>query len=197
VQKRVTKHTWKIVTSFSRLDSFYLHFKCYPLSCFLSINPLFSLPSPFFYEGVPPPKYPPLTASLPWHSPTLEGTALGEPRTSPPIGAQQGHPLLHMQPEPRDYPCVLFGWWFSPLELRLAGIGVLMKLQASSVPSILSLTPPMGTTFSVQRLAASIRLCICYALAKSLRRQLYQTPVSMYFLASAILSEFGDYMYMG
>jgi len=63
-------------------------------------------------------------------------------------------------------------------------------------PSILSLTPPMGTPCSVRWLAASIHLCICHALAEPLRRQLYQAPVSMHFLASAILSGFGGCMYM-
>jgi len=51
-----------------------------------------------------------------------------------------------------------FGWWFSPWELWLVGIVVLMWLQALSAPSIHSLTPPMGTPFSVQWLAASILL---------------------------------------
>nr|AAQ96214.1 LRRGT00001 [Rattus norvegicus]AAS66205.1 LRRG00114 [Rattus norvegicus] len=44
---------------------------------------------------------------------------------------------------------------------------------------------------SVQWLAASIQLCVCQALAEPLRRQLYQAPVSMHFLASAIESGFG------
>jgi hypothetical protein len=37
----------------------------------------------------------------------------------------------------------------------------------------------------------SICLCICQALAEPLRRQLYQAPVSMHFLASTIVSGFG------
>jgi len=121
---------------------------------------------------------------------------LAGPRVSPPIGAQQGHSLLHMQLEPWVCPCVLLGWWFSPWELWLVGIVVLMGLQTPSAPSILSLTP-MGIRFSVQWLAASIHLCICHALAEPLRRQLYQTPVSKYFLASAIVSRFGGCMDMG
>jgi len=82
---------------------------------------------------------------------------------------------------------MVFGWWFSPRELRLVGIVVHMGLQAPSAPSILSLIPPIGTLFSVQWLVASIHLCICQALAKPLRRQLYQVPVSIHFLASSIL----------
>jgi hypothetical protein len=37
---------------------FYLDFKCYPLSQFLSGNPLYHPPSPCFYEGVPKPTHP-------------------------------------------------------------------------------------------------------------------------------------------
>jgi hypothetical protein len=40
-------------------------------------------------------------------------------------------------------------------------------------------------------LAVNIHLCICQALAKPLRRQLYQAPVNKLFLASSILSGFG------
>jgi len=58
-----------------------------------------------------PPLLPPHPGiPLPWG----QGPALAGPRASPPIGAQQGHPLLHMQLEPRVCPCVLFRWWFSP-----------------------------------------------------------------------------------
>ena len=66
-----------------------------------------------------------------------------------------------------------------------------MGLQTPSAPSVLSLTPPLGTLCSVQWLAASIHLCICQALADPLRRQLYQAPVSMHFLAFTIVSAFG------
>jgi len=118
-------------------------------------------------------------------------------RASPPTGAQQGHPMLHMQFEPWVCSCVLFGWWFSPWKLWLVDIVVLMGLQTPSPPSILSLTPPMETPFSVQCLAASIHLCICQDLAKPLRRQLYQGPDSKHSLALAILSGFGGCMYIG
>jgi hypothetical protein len=72
-----------------------------------------------------------------------------------------------------------------------------MALQAPSAPSVLSLTPPLGTVCSVQWLAVSIHLCICQALAEPLRRQLYQTPVSMHFLTSATVSAFGDCIWDG
>jgi len=101
-----------------------------------------------------------------------------------------------MQLEPWVCSCVLIGWWFRPWELWLVGIVVFMGLQTLSAPSILSLTPPMGILFSVQWLAVSIRLCICQALAELLRRQLYQAPVIMHFLASAILSGFGGCMHI-
>jgi hypothetical protein len=38
-------------------------------------------------------------------------------------------------------------------------------------------------------------LSICKALSGSLRRQSYQTPFSMYFLASKIVSGFGNYIW--
>jgi hypothetical protein len=65
-------------------------------------------------------------------------------------------------------------------------------LQSSSTPLILSLTPLMGTSHSVQWLAASIHLCICKVLAGPLRRQSCQAPFSRHFLASTIVSEFGN-----
>jgi hypothetical protein len=65
-----------------------------------------------------------------------------------------------------------------------------MRLQTPSTPSVLSLTHLLGTLHSVQWLAVSIHLCICKALAGPLRRQPYQAPVSMHFLASTIVSGF-------
>ena len=65
-------------------------------------------------------------------------------------------------------------------------------LQAPSAPSILSLSPPLGTLCSVQWLAESIHHCISQALEEPLRRQIYQAPVSKYLLASTIVSGFGD-----
>jgi len=70
-----------------------------------------------------------------------------------------------------------------------------MGLQTPSAPSVLSLTPPLGTLFSDQWLASSIRLCFCQTLAELFRRHSYQAPVSKHFLKSAILSGFGDYIY--
>ena len=67
-----------------------------------------------------------------------------------------------------------------------------MGLETPSAPSVLSLTPPLETLWSVQWLVVRTHLCICQDLAESLRRQLYQAPVSMHFLASTIVSAFGE-----
>ena len=66
-----------------------------------------------------------------------------------------------------------------------------MVFQSPSAPSVLPLTPPLGSLGSVQWLAASIHMCIGQALAEPLRRQLYQAPVSKHLLTSAIVSGFG------
>jgi hypothetical protein len=77
--------------------------------------------SPFLISPPTPPHTPSLLLLLPnpptltplfWHSPTLGHRAFSRPRASPPIDAQQGHSLLHMQLEPWVPPCVLFGWWY-------------------------------------------------------------------------------------
>jgi hypothetical protein len=64
-------------------------------------------------------------------------------------------------------------------------------LQTRSAPSVFSLTAPLETLCSVQWMTASIHVCICQALAESLRILLYQAPISMHFLASTIVSGFG------
>ena len=65
-----------------------------------------------------------------------------------------------------------------------------MGLQSRSTPSVLSLNPLLGIPCSVQWMAVSIHLCICKALAGHLKRQPYQAPFSMHFLASTIVSGF-------
>jgi hypothetical protein len=67
-----------------------------------------------------------------------------------------------------------------------------MELQNPSTPSVLSLTPLLGTPHPVQRMAMSICLCICKALAGPLRRRQYQAPFSMHFLASTVVSGFDN-----
>jgi hypothetical protein len=94
-----------------------------------------------------------------------------------------------------------FGWWFSPRVLRgywLVHIVVPpMGLQTLSASWVLSLAPSLETLYSVQWMAVSICLCICQALAESLRRQLYQAPVSKHLLASTIVSGFSDCIWDG
>jgi hypothetical protein len=72
-----------------------------PFPSFPSGNSLSHLPSPS-------PIHPSTLSSPPWYSPTLGHRAFTGPRVSPPIYVQQGHPLLHMWPEPWVPPCVLF-----------------------------------------------------------------------------------------
>jgi hypothetical protein len=62
-------------------------------------------------------------------------------------------------------------------------------LQPSSSSSLLAL--PLGSTGLVQWLAVSICICTGQVLVELLRDQPYQAPVSMCFLASAIVSGFG------
>ena len=82
---------------------------------------------------------------------------------------------------------------FRPWELWLVDIVVLpLWLQTPSAPSVLSLTPLLGSPWTVQWLAGNICLCICQALVETARRQLYQASVSIHFLASTIASAFGD-----
>jgi hypothetical protein len=50
---------------------------------------------------------------------------------------------------------------------------------------------------TVQWMAVSIHFCICQALAETLRRQLYQAPVSKHLLTSTVVSRFGDCMWDG
>jgi hypothetical protein len=73
--------------------------------------PIPSSPTPASMRGfLHPPTHPLPPPLLPLHWGIYQ--AFIGPRTSLPIDAWQGHPLLHMQLEP----CVLLGWWFSPWE---------------------------------------------------------------------------------
>ena len=72
-----------------------------------------------------------------------------------------------------------------------------MGFQTPSAPSVLSLTPPLGTLCSVQWMAVSLHFYIFRVLAESLRRQLYQSPVSKLLLASAIVSGFDGCLWDG
>jgi hypothetical protein len=71
---------------------------------------------------------------------------------------------------------------------------LLMGLLNLSTPSVLSLSPLLGTRHSAKYLSVSIYLCMGKSLGDPLRRQLYQALVSMYFLASTIVSGFDNYI---
>jgi len=91
------------ITFFILLDIFYLHVKCYSLSRFPGHNPPIPSPSPSSIRVFPSPS---TLFSHPPYSPALGVPALAGPRASPSNGAQQGHPLLHMQLEPWVSPCI-------------------------------------------------------------------------------------------
>jgi hypothetical protein len=88
----------------------YLNFKWYPLFWFPSLPETpyhILLPLASMRVFLHPPTHPPTPTSPPsialhW---SIYQAFIG-PRTSPPIDAWQGHPLLHMQLEP----CVLLCW---------------------------------------------------------------------------------------
>jgi hypothetical protein len=130
--------------SFFWLDIFFIYMSnVIPFPVF----PCESPPSPTPYQLTNPPT----PASWPWHSPTLGHRAFTGPRVSPPIDDLQGHPLLHMQLEPRVPPCVIFGWWFSPWELwGYWLVLVVVPPMGLQTPWVLSLAPPLGILCSVQ-----------------------------------------------
>jgi hypothetical protein len=153
--------------------------------------------SPFLVSPLKIPYPPPLSlpllpnpltpASWPRHSPILGYRTFTGLRASPPIDEQLGHPLLHRQLEPQVPPCVFFDWWFGPTELwgywLVHIILPPVQLQSPSAPWVLSLAPSLGTLCSVQWMIVSINYCIYQALSETLRRQLYQAPISRLFLA--------------
>ena len=81
--------------------------------------------------------------------------------------------------------------------LWLVDIVLPMRLQTPPTALVLSLTPPLGTPHSVQRLAVRICLCICKALAWPLRRQPYEAPFSKHFLAATTVLGFDDCIWDG
>jgi len=154
--------TISIVHDLAICDFFFcLYFyisKGIPFPVFPFINSLSHPLPPFLMRVFPQPSTHPFLPPRPDIPLTLGDQALAVSRASAPTGAQQGHPLLHMQQEPWVYRCVHFGCWFSPWELWLVDDVVIMVLQTLSALTILSLTSSLGAQFSVQWLAASIRL---------------------------------------
>ena len=103
------------------------------------------------------------------------------------------HPSTHSHPH---RPSISLHWGIKPSQDQGPPLP-LMPDKAPSAPSVLPLTPPLGSLCSVWWLAVSIHICIGQDLAEPLRRQLYQAPVSKHFLASAIVSGFGVCMWDG
>jgi hypothetical protein len=180
----------------------YLHFKFYTFW----VSPLQTLystsPPHCFYEGDLPPTHPfqshQPSFPLCWGIDPSQNQGLPLP-LMPDMAIlyyicswSQSHGFVH------EYS---FVGGFVPGNFRgfcLVDIVVLsMGLQTPSISTVLSLTPPLGSLRSVRGLTARICICIGKALADSLKRQLYQAPVSKNFLASAIVIGFGDYPQWG
>ena len=95
---------------FFKLDYFIYTLNVISFPGFPSASPLSHPPSPCFYEGA----HPPTQSCLPALAfPYIGHWAFPGTRASLPTNVRQSHPLLHIQLEPWDPPCVLFGWWFS------------------------------------------------------------------------------------
>jgi hypothetical protein len=148
-----------------------LHFKCYPHSSF----PLRKLP---IASPIPLLTNPPTPATLSWHS--LHWGL--EP-------SQDNGPFLPLKTSSTTYAPgatipSLYTLWLVAYSLGALGYWLVhivvppMELQTPSASWVLSLAPPLGTLCSVQWMAVIIHFYICQALAKSLRRQLCQAPVS-------------------
>ena len=91
------------------------------------------------------------------------------------------------------FPSIPLHWGIKPSQDQ----GPPLPLMPDNAPSVLPLTPPLGSLHLVRWLAVSICICIDQDLAEPLRRQQYQAPVSKNFLASAIVSGFGVCMWDG
>jgi hypothetical protein len=104
--------------------------------------------------------------------------------TPPPIAPYTASMRVLPPPNPASLP------YHSPSQDQGPPL-TLMPDKASSAPSVLPLTPPLGSLCSVRWLAVSLCICICQALVETLRRQLYQAPVSKHFLTSTIVTACG------
>jgi hypothetical protein len=146
----------------------YLHI---PFSGFCSANPLLHPPPPASLSVLPhPPTHSyftalafPYTGALSLHR--INGLSSHWCLTKPSFATHAAGA--------RVPPCVLFGWWFSSWELWRIWLVDIVLPMGFQTPSVLALTPPLGSLCSVQWLNASIRICICQALAKNLTRQSY------------------------
>ena len=132
-----------------------------------------------FYEGAPPPTCPllPSYTVIPLH------WGIELPRA---YICGQSHEYLHMNtlvggPVPRT--SVIWPVDTAPPPMRL---------KTPSAPSVTSPTPPSGTQCSFKWYQARIQLCICQALADTLKRQTYQVAISKSFLESTIAPELAN-----
>jgi hypothetical protein len=118
------------------------------------LSPFLVFPLKILYPLHPPPAHQPThSCFLALAFPILVHRTFARTRAFPPTDDRLGHPLLHMQLEPRVPRCVCFDWWFSPRELWgywLVHIVVPPRgLQTPSAPWVLSLAPSLGTLCSV------------------------------------------------
>lgn len=120
------------------------------LSSFLIFPPETPYPSSF------PVSHPPTCTSPPWPSPTLEHRAFIGLMASPPTDDQQGHPLLHCSwSQGFLHVYSLVGGLVGVLGFLVGWYCSYYGLQNLSTPSVISLTPPLGTQCSAQWLALS------------------------------------------
>jgi len=139
-----------------------------PFPGFPSRNPLSYSPSFCFYEGAPPTTH-----------------SLLSPHPSIPLHwgikpFQDQGPLFPLMSD-KAILCYICSWshgflhvysFFVGLSLGVLGVWLVdtvvlpMGLQIPSAPSVLSLTPSLGTPCSVKWLAVSIRFCVCQTLAE-------------------------------
>ena len=88
------------------------------------------------------------------------------------------HPPTH--PHLPHSPSIPLHWGIKPSQDQGPSLP-LMPDKAPSAPSVLPLTPPLGSLCSVWWLAASICICIGQTLAEYLKGQLYQVEPSSLF----------------
>jgi hypothetical protein len=168
----------------------YLHFTCYPLS--QSPPPRILLSHPLAPASMRVSPFPPTPAFLPSNSPTLEHQAFKGPRAFPPIDDQQSHPLLHIWLEPWVPACELLGWWFRPWELWLVDTVLAMGLQTPSSSS--SFLYSIGDPVLSPVVDCKHQPLYMSGTGRASLQKLYQAPFSRHFLASTVVSAFGDYM---
>jgi hypothetical protein len=109
--------------------------------------------------------------------------------------------LPHMCPEPWVLPCILFGWWFSPLELWGAWpVNTFAPLHgAANSPKSFCLflnssiqDPLISPVMTLEHLSLYLS-----GSARAYQETVYQTSVSKHLLASTIFSRFGNCIWNG